>query len=465
MKNSLAFDFGATSIRALLGYVEDGKFATKEVMRMSHTRIDEDGRSRWQFDELLKQVVQTILEYKDCVDSIAINTWGVDFGIVGKDGKLLEHPISYRDAKHSQGFELAKNVYSLKDIFMQTGNQIMSINTLFQLLVLKQESVNFDKTKYILMLPDLFNYYLTGNIYTEMTIASTSQLFDLASLQFSNSILKGYGLSKDMFGQIIEPGFIVGSTKNAIIEELRNTDIKVVASASHDTASAVLMTQAYTDKHTAFLSCGTWSLIGAITDKAIINEQAYASNLTNEAGFNRTNMFFKNITGLYIIEMLKSQLERAYGHAITFDDINAYVKNSSVTEVIDVENECFAQNSFDVIKCIDKLLGRHQAHDFDYFKIVYLSLAYKYKQTLESIEQILGYKFNKIHMIGGGVKSKLLCSLICSIVQKDLICGPMEATAYGNLLVQKVAIGEFKSIKEGRDLILSSSTMEYLSFN
>ncbi len=465
MKNSLAFDFGATSIRALLGYVKDGKFETKEVMRMSHSRVDEDGRSRWQFEELLKQVVQTILEYKDCIDSIAINTWGVDFGIVGKDGQLLEHPISYRDAKHVEGFEIAKEVYSLKEIFMQTGNQIMPINTLFQLLVLKKESVNFNKIEHILMLPDLFNYYLTGNVYTEMTIASTSQLFDLATQQFSDSILNGYGLSKDMFGKVIEPGFVVGSTKNSLLTELRNTDIKVVASASHDTASAVLMTQAYTDKYTAFLSCGTWSLIGAITDKAIISEQAYASSLTNEAGFNKTNMFFKNITGLYIIEMLKSQLERKYGRCISFDEINNYVKDSNVSDVVDVENECFAQNSFDVVACVDELLNKHQAHDFDYFKIIYLSLAYKYKETLESIEQIVGYKFNKIHMIGGGVKSKLLCSLICSIVKKDLICGPMEATAYGNLLVQKCATGEFKSIKEGRELILNSSTMEYISSN
>ncbi len=457
---SLAFDFGATSIRAILGAVENGRFVTTEVMRMSHQRVTEDGRSRWAWDKIVNKVVETIKAHAHEISSIAVNTWGVDFGVVGEDGKLLANPISYRDARHNEGFEYAQETLSQEQIFMATGNQIMSINSL---LVLKKDSTQgcptYNKINKLLMLPDLLNYLLTGQQRAELTIASTSQLLDLRTKKFAEPILQAYGIKESIFAPIVYPTEVVGSIKDSLIPELRelNKDIKVIACASHDTASAVLLTEAYTDRNTAFLSCGTWSLIGGLTDEPVISKEAFARDLTNETGFAGSNMFFKNITGLYILEMLKNQLEAKRGAKIPFDEITAYVENCPVDQFVDVGAEVFAQNEFDVKEAINSLLGTKFENDFDYFKVIYLSLAKKYHATLQDIETILQKKFKKLHMIGGGTQSKFLCQLVSNVTGLEVIAGPMEATAYGNLLAQMIALKEFDSLEQGRKVILDSS--------
>lgn len=464
---SLAFDFGATSIRAILGAVEDGRFTTKEVMRMSHQRVLEDGRSRWEWDKIVNKVVETIKTHAHEISSIAVNTWGVDFGVLGADGKLLVNPISYRDARHNEGFEAAQESLSQEQIFMATGNQIMSINSLFQLLVLKKDAQDDSAATYnnidkLLMLPDLLNYLLTGQKRSELTISSTTQLLDLHTKKFAEPILNAYGIKDSMFAPIIYPTEVVGSIKDSLIPELRelNKDIKVIACASHDTASAVLLTEAYTDRNTAFLSCGTWSLIGGLTDEPVITKEAFERNLTNETGFAGTNMFFKNITGLYILEMLKNQLESKRGSKIPFEEITAYVTDCPVEQFVDVDASVFAQNEFDVKEAIDSLLSTKFENDFDYFKVIYLSLAKKYHATLQDIEGILGKKFNKLHMIGGGTQSAFLCQLVANVTGLEVIAGPMEATAYGNLLAQKLGLKEFDSLEQGRKVILESSSFK-----
>ena len=408
-------------------------------------------------------VVETIKAHAHEISSIAVNTWGVDFGVVGEDGKLLVNPISYRDARHNEGFEYAQETLSQEQIFMATGNQIMSINSLFQLLVLKKDSAQgcptYNKINKLLMLPDLLNYLLTGQQRAELTIASTSQLLDLRTKKFAEPILQAYGIKESIFAPIVYPTEVVGSIKDSLIPELRelNKDIKVIACASHDTASAVLLTEAYTDRDTAFLSCGTWSLIGGLTDEPVISKEAFARDLTNETGFAGSNMFFKNITGLYILEMLKNQLEAKRGAKIPFDEITAYVENCPVDQFVDVGAEVFAQNEFDVKEAINSLLGTKFENDFDYFKVIYLSLAKKYHATLQDIETILQKKFKKLHMIGGGTQSKFLCQLVSNVTGLEVIAGPMEATAYGNLLAQKIALKEFDSLEQGRKVILDSS--------
>lgn len=463
---SLAFDFGATSIRAILGAVEDGRFTTKEVMRMSHQRVMEDGRSRWEWDKIVNKVVETIKAHAHEISSIAVNTWGVDFGLTGKDGSLLANPVSYRDARHNEGYDFAQQSMSLKDIFMATGNQIMSINSLFQLLVLKKDADEgkdaagtWQKIDKLLFLPDLLNYMLTGEKRAELTIASTSQILDLRSRNFSPAILNAWNIDESIFAPVIYPTETVGSIKNSLIPELRelNRDIKVIACASHDTASAVLLTEAYTDRNTAFLSCGTWSLIGGLTDEPVISEAAFERNLTNETGFGGSNMFFKNITGLYILEMLKTQLEERENRKIPFDEITAWVGSSKVYSWVDVDAPVFAQNEFDVIEAINSLLGSGFEHPFDYFRVIYLSLAHKYHSTLQDIESIMGRKFTRLHMIGGGTQSSFLCQLVATVTGLEVVAGPMEATAYGNLLAQKLGLGEFKDLEEGRRVILESS--------
>lgn len=461
MKKSLAFDMGATSIRGILGYVENGQLKTEEVLRFSHERIKEDGRSRWDWKKIIGNIVNTIIKYKDEIESIGIDTWGVDFGVIDKEGNLLENPISYRDAKNAIGYENAQKVMSLKEIFMNTGNQIMSINTLFQLLTLKEVSEdNYSKIDKLLMMPDLINYFLTGERYAEATIASTTQLFDLAERKISNKILEKFEINKNIFPPVIEPGNIVGNLKNSRIEELRELDIPVISVASHDTASAALLTQAYTDPKCMFLSCGTWSLIGCVTDKPVITEEAYDNSLTNETGYRDSNMFFTNITGLYLVEKLKEQLENRYSRKIPFEEITEYVKsNLTVATYIDVALPVFQQDEFDIISEIDNVTKEHQENDFDYFVIIYKSLTKKYNETINYIKSITKRGFDRLHIIGGGAKSTVLCQMIADETGLDVVVGPFEATAYGNILIQKIAQKEIASLEEGFKIIANTAQL------
>ena len=482
---SLAFDFGATSIRAIIGGVENGRFVTREVMRMSHQRHTCLGRSRWEWDKIVAKVVETIKAHVSEISSIAVNTWGVDFGLIDEHGALVAPPISYRDARHQEGFAYATSKLSAEQIFMATGNQIMAINSLFQLLVLQQDAakasspaaakasspesgaasevdLSFSKAHKLLMLPDLLNYLLTGKVTAEITIASTSQLLDLKSHDFAPQILGTYGIKRDLFAPLIYPTTVIGSLKDSVIPELKalNADIQVVACASHDTASAVLLTEAYTDKSTAFLSCGTWSLLGGLSDEPVITKEAFARDLTNETGFAGTNMFFQNITGLYVLEMLKSQLEARLGRKISFAEITEHVTKCTVSETINMDAPVLAQNEFDVQEAIKGLVSDPLLlqHDFDYFKVIYNSLAHKYQTTLNDVAQLLGKPFKRLHMIGGGTQSTYLCQLVSDVTGLEVIAGPMEATAYGNLLAQQLALKVFSSLEEGRKCILESSS-------
>lgn len=461
MKKALAFDMGATSIRGILGYVENGQLKTEEVLRFSHDRIKEAGRSRWDWKKIIENITNTIIKYKDEIESIGIDTWGVDFGVIDKEGNLLENPISYRDAKNIIGYENAQKVMSLKEIFMNTGNQIMSINTLFQLLALKEvSSENYKKIDQVLMMPDLINYFLTGERYAEATIASTTQLFNLAERRISDKILEKFEINKDIFPKLINPGNIVGNLKNSKIKELRELDIPVISVASHDTASAVLLTQAYTDSKCMFLSCGTWSLIGCLTDAPVITEKAFDDSLTNETGYKDSNMFFTNITGLYLVEKLKNQLEKQQEREIPFEEITEYVKlHSQIETYIDVALPVFQQDEFDIIAEIDNITKLHQEKAFDYFVIIYKSLTKKYAETIEHIKKITNREFNRLHIIGGGAKSTVLCQMIADKTGLDIVVGPFEATAYGNILIQKIALKEISSLEEGFKIIANTTQL------
>ncbi len=462
MKKALAFDLGATSVRGILGYVENGVLKTEEVLRFSHDRVKDNDRSRWNFDLIMENITDTIIKYKDEISTIGVDTWGVDFGLIGKDGNLIENPVSYRDAKHKIGFDKAQEKMSLLDIFLNTGNQIMPINTLFQLLALKEVNFeNYKKIDTLLLMPDLINYYLTNEKYSEQTITSTSQLFDLSKNTFSKEILNTFSIDENIFAKVVEQGVVIGSLKNSKISKLRdlNLDIKVISVASHDTASAALLTKAYVDEETMFLSCGTWSLIGLVTDKAIVSKEVYDYSLTNECGYKGSNMFFTNITGLYLVEKLKTQLEAKYKKEIDFKEITAYVKSHKALCIFDVALDVFSQDDFDIIKEINNVTSVQVEHDFDYFVMIYSSLCDKYVKTIEHLKRISHRDFSKLHIIGGGAKSDVLCQMIADTTNLDVVVGPFEATAYGNLLIQLMSQNEIRSLKQGLDIIKNTTTL------
>lgn len=468
---TLAIDMGATSIRGVIGCLDNNnKLFTKEVLRFSHERIKDSGHVYWDWKKIIGNIENVICEYGEELDSIGIDTWGVDFGILDAHGDLIENPISYRDPSHETGYEIGKQDMGLENIFMDTGNQIMPINTLFQILSLKNSHPEkYEKIDKILMLPDLINYFLTNNKKTEETIISTSQLYNLDKNIFSSKVLGDFHISSKLFSQIIGQGEVVGSTKNSKIESLRKFDIPVISICSHDTASAVLFTESYNDPETLFVSCGTWSLIGCITENPVITKEVFKNSLTNEKGYMGSNMFFKNINGLYIFEKLKSQLEEMLERTIDFNEINNYIgENKDLIEsldIINVEDPIFAKDELNVIREINKILGKTQEHYYDYFILLYKSLAVKYKEVIKIQEEIIKRKFKKIHLIGGGSNSRILSQMICDYTGLEVIGGPTESTVYGNLLVQLVAQKKIGNIKEGIEIIKKDMDFKFYKPN
>ena len=461
MNRVLAFDMGATSIRGIVGYIEGGKLITEEVMRMSHSIKNKNGRLYWDFDTILNKIADTIIENKD-VSCVGIDTWGVDFGVLDKNGELIDTPFSYRDEKYSIGREAAKEKMSELEIFKNSGNQIMTINTVFQLLTLKKLNPDiYEKADKMLMMPDLIFYMLTGKKIGEETIWSTTGLYDMGQRKISDTIFEKLELKKSLVPEIVKATEAVGSTRDSKIEALRSLDIDVIPVCTHDTASALLMTDSFLDEDSMFLSCGTWSLIGSAVDKCIINDKAYENNLTNELGFNSKPMFFKNITGLYLLEKYKSQLEKKLDRKISFDEISDYVKCLDKNlPLIDMDAEVFARESIDVKTEIDKFIENNgdkiPQDDFDYFAIIYESMVDKYIEVKSDIEKILNKSFKKIHIIGGGAKSSVLTSMIADKMGVEVKAGPYESSALGNILLSLLHLKEVKDLKNGIELILGS---------
>ena len=469
MNKVLAFDMGATSIRGIVGYIADGKLITEEVMRMSHSIKNKNGRLYWDFDAILDKIVNTIIENKD-VSCIGIDTWGVDFGMIDKDGELIDTPFSYRDEKYSIGREEAKSKISELEIFKNSGNQIMTINTVFQLLTLKKLNPDiYEKADKLLMMPDLIFYMLTGKKVGEETIWSTTGLYDMGKKKVSDTIFEKLELKKSLVPEIVKATEVVGNTKDSRIEVLKSLNIDVIPVCTHDTASALLMTDSFLDEDSMFLSCGTWSLIGSAVDKCIITDEAYENNLTNELGFDSKPMFFKNITGLYLLEKYKSQLEKKLGRKISFDEISAYVNGlDKKLPLIDMDAEVFARESIDVKTEIDKFVenngGNIPEDDFDYFAVIYESMVNKYIEVKTDIEKILHKNFKRIHIIGGGAKSSVLTSMIANKMGVALKAGPYESSALGNILLSLLHMKEVKDLKTGIELILGSCEIKTVDF-
>lgn len=469
MNKVLAFDMGATSIRGIVGYIADGKLITEEVMRMSHSIKNKNGRLYWDFDAILDKIVNTIIENKD-VSCIGIDTWGVDFGMIDKDGELIDTPFSYRDEKYSIGREEAKSKISELEIFKNSGNQIMTINTVFQLLTLKKLNPDiYEKADKLLMMPDLIFYMLTGKKVGEETIWSTTGLYDMGKKKVSDTIFEKLELKKSLVPEIVKATEAVGNTRDSRIEVLKSLNIDVIPVCTHDTASALLMTDSFLDEDSMFLSCGTWSLIGSAVDKCIITDEAYENNLTNELGFDSKPMFFKNITGLYLLEKYKSQLEKKLGRKISFDEISAYVNGlDKKLPTIDMDAEVFAKESIDVKTEIDKFVenngGNIPEDDFDYFAVIYESMVNKYIEVKTDIEKILHKNFKRIHIIGGGAKSSVLTSMIANKMGVALKAGPYESSALGNILLSLLHMKEVKDLKTGIELILGSCEIKTVDF-
>lgn len=459
MKKALAIDMGATSIRGIVGYIDKDKIVLEEVMRFKHHIKNLNGRLYWDFEKIKSNIIELLVNLKcEDLESVSVDTWGVDFGLLDKEGKLLDSPLSYRDPYNLESFErIIKNISPMY-LYKMTGNQLMAINTLFQLETIRNNKEIFNKIDKVVLMPDLINYYLTGKIYAEKTIASTTQLFDPKNKTWNYELIKHLGYSENIFPTIVDNCKIIGNTKESALENLNKKNLKVISIASHDTASAVSITKAFYDPKTMFLSCGTWSLLGVCTDMPIINNYTFKHQLTNEVGLNDKNLLLKNITGLYFVERVIKELEDIKKY--TYSEISEIVEKSPEFKSITyMESDSVGVND-SVINYIKEYAQKTKqnipATDGEIFRTIYESLVFRYYEAIRSIEGCMNTEYEEIQIIGGGSKSSIICQMTADIANKTVIAGPVEATAIGNIVTQLIKLGEISDIKEEYNLIINS---------
>ena len=461
----LAIDFGASSGRAIIGNLKDNKISLTEIHRFSNDPVKLNNTLYWDFLRLLFEIKTSLIKSKKYgkIKSIGIDTWGVDFGLLDKFGNLIENPVHYRDDRTNNILEDVFKKIDKHTLYEKTGNQIMHINTAFQLIALKKQNENlFKRIDKILLMPDLFNYFLTGKKTTEMSIASTSQLFNQNKKNWDIDVLENLELNKNVFTDIIPSGTIIAPIKEDILKELDMHSFNVVSITGHDTQSAVVAVPT-TQENFVFLSCGTWSLMGTELSQPIINEKSYKYNITNETGFNGKINFLKNIIGLWLVQETKKQLEKE-GFSYSFSDLEEMAKKSQAFKCfIDADDELFVApgNMPKRIKTYCKENFNVELLNIgEIVRTINESLAFKYRYCLEQIKACTNKDYNSIYMIGGGVQSELLCQMTANACNCTVYAGPVEATILGNICIQLIASKKIKNIKEAREIIKKSENIK-----
>ncbi|MBQ5761474.1 MAG: rhamnulokinase [Clostridia bacterium] len=465
----LAFDYGASSGRAIVGTYENKILSLKEVHRFASDPVYMNDVFTWDFLRLFLELKRGILKAYQGGDSdiasIGIDTWGVDFGLLSKDGQLLGNPIHYRDSRTDGMIEKACLRVPAEKIYEITGIAFQKFNTLYQLLALNEaDSVLLKDADCLLFIPDLFNYFLTGEKKCEYTITSTAQLYDPVKGDWAYDLIKEVcpKVNTDIFPEVIPAGTKVGNLSESICNELGVKSIPVIGVAEHDTGSAVVSVPFY-DTKSAYLSSGTWSLLGVELEKPIINETTRTLNYTNEGGINNTVRLLKNIMGLWIQQECKRHWEKL-GETVSFNELDeACDKAAPFSAVIDVDDATFFEPNNMPIKIQDYCRRTNQKvpeTKGEILRLVMEGLALKYREAIEGLEKIVGYKIPALHIVGGGCKNKVLSQFTANAINRPVYAGPIEATAVGNLVTQLIAMGEIKDLAEARDVVRNSFPIE-----
>lgn len=460
-KRVLAFDFGASSGRAMIGTFDGHKITLEEVHRFSNDPVNLGGTFYWDILRLFFEIKQGITKAVNAggFDTIGIDTWGVDFGLLDEEGRLLENPVHYRDARTEGMIEKMFKVVSKEEIYSKTGIQFLTLNTLTQFFALaKTRPELLSRADKMLFIPDLFNYFLTGEMKSEYTITSTSQMMNPKTGDWDWDLIEKFGFPKKLFPSIIEAGTVVGKLSDDICEELGAPKVDVIAVASHDTASAVVAVPA-TEKDFVYISCGTWSLFGVESEVPYMNEKTLSYNLTNEGGYDRTIRFLKNIMGLWMIQESRRQWIRE-GQNCTYNDLEKEaLAEKPFACFIDPDDDRFvAPGNFPKrVREYCQETGQYVPQSRgEVMRCIYESLAMKYRMTKEMIEDCTGKKYHAIHMVGGGTKDNLLCQLTANCCHVNVVAGPIEATALGNVAVQLMATKDIACLEDARKVVINS---------
>lgn len=468
IKRVLAFDFGASSGRAIIGKFDGDKITLEEVHRFTNDPVEVQGTIYWDILRLFHEVKQGIIKAKNAggFDSIGVDTWGVDFGLIDEFGCLLENPIHYRDRRTKGILDEAFQLIPREELYAITGIQFMELNTVFQLLALKNKRPHIlERADKMLFLPDLFTYMLTGKKVTEYSIATTSQMIDLKTRGWSETVPEKLGIPARLLNEIVPSGTVAAPLSKCVCDECAVEPVPVISVCGHDTQAALTAIPS-SEKDFVFISSGTWSLFGTELDEPIVNEKAIKMNVTNEGGYGYSIGFLKNIIGLWLIQESRRHWNR-HGNDYSYADLERlaleaepfkcfinpdspeFVPHGNIPERV---REYCAKTGQAVPQSVGEIV-----------RCIYESLAMKYRLTFENLMDCTGKEYSSIHVIGGGTKDTLLCQMTANSCDRKVLAGPIEATVLGNIVVQLLATGEIDSIAKARGIVArSEGVKEYL---
>lgn len=458
----LAIDLGASSGRGIVGSFNGEKLSLKENHRFSNDPVILCGRMHWDilriFHEIKQSIAKTVLD-GDAITSIGIDTWGVDYALLDASGRMLSNPYHYRDARTEGIVSYVGRFFAPAELYAQTGIQCMNFNTVFQLAAdLRDHPQMVQNASRMLNIPDLLNYFLTGNMANEYTILSTGALLNAHTRSYAEDLIAKAGIPQRLFGSIVRPGTKVGKLLEQVQDEVGKIDADVLTVASHDTASAVIAVPTQ-EKEFLFISSGTWSLMGTELDAPKINAETEKYNFTNEGGINNTIRFLKNIMGLWLIQESRRQWRRE-GKEYSFAELEALAKAAKPFRCfINPDDPCFvAPGDLPArVREFCERTGQYVPQTVgEIVRCIYESLAMKYRYTAGIISKLTGIRPRVIHVVGGGTKDGFLSQMTADACNLPVCAGPEEATAIGNLLVQMMATGEAKDLSQARAIVAAS---------
>lgn len=466
----LTFDLGAESGRAVLGTISGGKLTLEDIHRFANEPQRILGRFYWDtvrlFADIKKGLALCARNHTPTLDGIGVDTWGVDYGLLDARDELLGMPYHYRDHRTDGVMERTFEIVPREEIYRTTGIQFMQLNTLYQLMSMRLAgSPHLEAARTLLMMPDLLNFWLTGRKAVEFSIATTSQCYDPVAGDWARPMLEKLGIPTHFLPEIVPPCTTLGALHPDLVEETGASG-PVIAPATHDTGSAVAAVPGQGEGGWAYISCGTWSLVGVEEPKPIISARTLEYNLTNEGGIGGTFRLLRNVMGLWLLQQCRRAWERR-GQSYTYDELaRAAAEARPFAALVDPDDPGFL-NPNDMTEAIAQYCARMgQPAPADVpatVRCIVESLALKYRWVIERLEAVTGRTIQTVHIIGGGSRNRLLCQATADATGCRVLAGPVEATALGNVLAQAMATGQLGSLAEGRALISRSFPQdEYL---
>ncbi len=454
----LAVDIGASSGRHIIGWVQDGKMMLEEVYRFENNLQKKNGSLCWDTDHLFFSIVEGMKACKQAgkiPTTMGIDTWAVDFVLLDEQGNRLGDTVGYRDSRTEGMDKLAEEILSFEDLYAKTGIQKQLFNTLYQLLAVKKENPQLlEQANRFLMIPEYFNFRLTGVAKNEYTNATSTAMVNAHTKTWDTELMNLYGIPTHLFGDLAMPGETVGNLLPEIREQV-GFDCKVILPATHDTGSAFLAVPAQNDT-SVYISSGTWSLLGVENKQAITSVDSAKANFTNEGGYEYRFRYLKNIMGLWMIQSIRRNFDKKY----SFADLENMAKEcADFSSVVDVNNPAFLapESMVEAVKNRCAATGQPVPQSVgELMQCVYQSLARSYREAIKELSHLTGVTYTHIHIVGGGSKDGYLNSLTAAATGLPVIAGPTEGTALGNLMVQMIVGGDFTDLQDARNAIGNS---------